>query len=150
LVVDQQPVRLILLDSLLYTNKVPGFLGRAQRDWLQKFLGASDECPTLIFVHHTLGDGDGELLDVERLLRIVRPQRKVKAIFYGHSHEYNFKEDEGLHLINLPAVGYNFADTEPVGWVDGIFTAKGAQLQLHAFGGNRSQDGSTKSLSWRA
>src|SRR2546422_5539601 len=61
--------------------------------------------PTLLFVHHTLGDGDGELLDVQRLFELVRPQRKVKAIFYGHSHKYARSEEHTselqsrLHLV---------------------------------------------------
>ncbi len=104
----------------------------------------------MLFVHHTLGDGDGELLDVQRLFELVRPQRKVKAIFYGHSHKYAFSQEEGIHLINIPAVGYNFSDEEPVGWVDAFFTPQGADLKLNAFGGNRAGDGKTKSLTWRS
>ena len=72
-----------------YTStKLPDYLGKAQRQWLADFLAGSDDRPTVLFVHHTLGDGDGDLLDINRLYRLVRPHRKVKAIFYGHSHEY--------------------------------------------------------------
>jgi 3',5'-cyclic-AMP phosphodiesterase len=149
LVVEQSFLRIILLDSLLFPNKVPGLLGKAQRDWLDKYLAGADGRPTVLFVHHTLGDGDGELLDVEALYRIVQPYSKVKAIFYGHSHEYSYKQHQGIHLINLPAIGYNFTDKEPVGWVDGKFTAEGVELTLRAFGGNRQQDGKTTSLHWR-
>src|SRR5205085_422809 len=117
LVVESPMVRFILLDSLLFTNKTSGFLGKAQRDWLARFLDNSDARPAVIFVHHTLGEGDNDLIDVERLFRIVSAHKKVKAIFYGHSHEYSFKTEQGVHLVNIPAVGYNFADREPVGWV---------------------------------
>jgi Icc protein len=150
LVVEDADLRLIVLDSLLYVNKTQGLLGKAQRDWLDKYLASSDKRTTVIFVHHTLGDGDGELLDAEALLRIVEPYRKVKAIFYGHSHEYSYRQFRGIHLVNLPAVGYNFADKEPVGWVDGVFSQEGAELTLRAFGGNRTQDGRTTALKWRA
>jgi 3',5'-cyclic AMP phosphodiesterase CpdA len=144
------PVRLLLLDSLLHVNDTPGLLGKAQRDWLAKYLRESDNTPTLIFVHHNLGDGDGVLLDTDRLLNIVKPERKVKAIFYGHSHRYNYAEADGVHLINLPAVGYNFQASEPVGWVEASLRANGADLTLHAIAGNPAEDGRTRSLRWRA
>ena len=149
-VIEGPSLRLILLDSLLYVNKVSGLLGKAQRDWLAGYLANADARPTLIFVHHTLGDGDGDLLDVERLFQLVRPQRKVKAIIYGHSHKYAFSQDDGMHLINVPAVGYNFSDEEPVGWVEAIVTATGVDMKLRAFGGNRAADGKSRSLTWRS
>jgi Icc protein len=113
-------------------------------------LEKSDRRATVIFVHHTLGNGDGDLLDIERLYQVIRPHKKVKAIFYGHSHEYAFSREQGIHLINLPAVGYNFSDKEPVGWVDARFTAEGVDLTLKAFAGNRNGDGKVTSLIWQA
>ena len=148
-VVNKPPIRLIILDSLFYVNKAPGLLGRAQRRWLQDYLKKCDETPTILCFHHTLGDGDGDLLDVPRLFDIIKPIRKVKAILYGHSHEYGFSEFEGIHLVNLPAVGYNFSDTEPVGWVEARLTAKGGDFTLHVVAGNKEKDGSVKKLAWR-
>jgi Icc protein len=150
LIIEEPFQRILLLDSLLYSNKTAGLLGKAQREWLDKYLASSDMRPHILFVHHTLGDGDGELLDAEALFRIVRPYHKVKAIFYGHSHVYAYAQSYGIHLINLPAVGYNFADKEPVGWVDARFSPSGVNLTLRAFGGNRSRDGQTTSLAWRS
>jgi 3',5'-cyclic AMP phosphodiesterase CpdA len=148
-VIERPPVRLIILDSLLYVNKVPGLLGKAQRQWLQDYLEKCDDTPTILCFHHTLKDGDGDLLDVPRLFSIIKPIRKVKAILYGHSHAYGFSEFEGIHLINLPAVGYNFSDTEPVGWVEAKLTAKGGDFTLHAIAGNKNKDGSIKKLTWQ-
>jgi len=150
LVIEKPVMRLILLDSLLYVNKAAGLLGKVQREWLAHYLENSDARPTILFVHHTLGDGDGELLDVQRLFELVRPQRKVKAIFYGHSHRYAFSQDDGSHLINIPAVGYNFSDEEPVGWVEAVFASSRVELKLHAFAGNREADGKSRSLTWRS
>lgn len=150
LVIEWPALRLVLLDSLLYVNKTPGLLGKAQRIWLADFLAASDARPTVLFVHHTLGDGDTDLLDAGRLFELVRPHRQVKAIFYGHSHRYTFAQEQGLHLVNLPAVGYNFNDQEPVGWVDAVFTAEGVELTLRALAGNRSNDGKQTALRWAA
>ena len=148
-VIDAGPLRVILLDSLYKTNVTPGFLGKAQRDWLNAYLSAHTDRPVLVFVHHTLDDGDTSLLDSDRMLAILKPHRHVKAVFYGHSHEYKFDVIDGLHLVNLPAVGYNFEDSAPVGWVDASMDAKGARLTLHAFGGNRAQDRQTRALTWR-
>jgi 3',5'-cyclic-AMP phosphodiesterase len=148
-VVHKAPVRLILLDSLLYTNKVPGLLGKAQRQWLEKYLAESDNTPTILCFHHTLGDGDSDLLDAPRLFRVVEPIQKVKAIIYGHSHVYAYSQHEGIHLINLPAVGYNFSDKEPVGWVQARLRSQGGDFTLHAVGGNRDADGRTTKLTWR-
>jgi len=148
-VVEKGPVRLIVLDSLLYANKTPGLLGKAQRQWLANYLKECDERPTMLCFHHTLGDGDGDLLDVPRLFDLVKPIRKVKAILYGHSHAYGFSRIEDIHLINLPAVGYNFSNAQPVGWVEAELAATGGKFTLHALAGNTEKDGSIERLKWR-
>ncbi len=148
LVVERPDLRFILLDSLFVTNQVAGLLGQAQRQWLQEYLARSDARTTILFVHHTLGESDTDLLDADRLFHLIRPHKKVKAIFYGHSHRYRFDKEGDVHLVNLPAVGYNFADSEPVGWVEAQFTPAGVELTLHALGGNRAQDGQRTTLPW--
>ena len=148
-VLEHGPIRFVFLDSLMEPNVTPGFLGKRQRMWLENSLRAGDGKPVLVFVHHTLGDGDNDLLDVEWLFRILVPARQVKALVYGHSHRYHFDTRDGIHLINIPAVGYNFADSEPVGWVEAALTAEGADFKLHATGGNREDDGKVVSVSWR-
>jgi 3',5'-cyclic AMP phosphodiesterase CpdA len=149
LVLDQPPVRILVLDSLMIVNQAAGLLGKAQRHWLADYLQKSDQTPTLIFVHHTMDEGDSSLLDADRLLAIVTPHKKVKAIVYGHSHAYRYDTAGGIHLINVPAIGYNFMDSEPVGWVDSVITKDGADLTLRAFGGNMQKNGRLTSLEWR-
>src|SRR4030095_1864967 len=90
LVIERPFMRLILLDSLFYVNKAAGLLGKTQREWLARYLEASDVRPIVVFVHHTLGDGDGDLLDVDWFFRLTRAHKSVKAIIYGHSHKYAF------------------------------------------------------------
>jgi len=148
-VVEKAPVRLIMPDSLLYTNKVPGLLGKAQRQWLKNYLTECDEKPTILCFHHTLSDGDGDLLDVPRLFSMIAPMRKIKAIIYGHSHVYGFSEFEGIHLINLPATGYNFSDSDAVGWIEARLGRRGGNFMLHAVAGNQDKDGSVTRLTWR-
>jgi hypothetical protein len=133
---------------LAVANKNPGLLGKAQRTWLRDYLNSSDEVPTLIFVHHTLGDEDWDLTDGDRLLEIVQPFRKVKAILCGHGHDYAYSVVDGLHVIRLPALG--FAEKEPVGWVDASFRKDGGDFTLRAIAGNTAQNGRTTSLRWRS
>ncbi len=147
-VVEHPAVRLIVLDSLMNVNQTPGLLGRAQRMWLTTELPKLADRPAVLFVHHTLGDGDGELLDAERLFTVVAPHPHVKAIFFGHSHVWATFRRDRLHLINLPAVGYNFSDQQPVGWVDARFRPDGVALTLRAFAGNRNGDGQTAFFAW--
>jgi hypothetical protein len=133
---------------LLYVNKAAGLLGAQQRAWLMEYLKTHREKPIILFVHHTLGEGDGDLLDASRLFEIIRPHRQVKAIFYGHSHAWQIGQRERVKLINLPALGYNFSEDQPVGWVDARFRRNGVDLTLHAIAGNRAQDGQTSSVRW--
>lgn len=149
LVIESAGLRVVVLDSLIETNTTPGLLGKAQRTWLATFLQQSSDLPTLLFVHHTLDDGDGSLLDAPRFFDILKPHRKVKAILYGHSHRYAYDMWEGVHLINLPAVGHNFNDDQPVGWVDAKLTPTGGAFTLHASGGNLEKDDKTVAVAWR-
>ncbi|MHB1307615.1 MAG: metallophosphoesterase family protein [Limisphaerales bacterium] len=148
LVIEHEVVRVVVLDSLLYVNKVAGLLGRDQCRWLAEYLPQHADRPVVLFVHHTLGDGDGDLLDAGRLFEIIRPHRQVKAIFYGHSHVWSLDARERVQLINLPAVGYNFRDQDPVGWVEARFHRQGVELTLRALAGNRTDDGKMTAVKW--
>ncbi|MFL6446315.1 MAG: metallophosphoesterase family protein [Bryobacteraceae bacterium] len=148
--IDAGPVSLVFLDSLLATNVTPGQLGKAQRNWLASYLDANASKTLVVFVHHQPDpENDGALVDAEALLAILRPRRAVKALFFGHTHEYRREQQDGLHLVNLPAVGYNFSDPYPVGWVDATFSPRIVTLKLHAIAGERREDGKVAELSWR-
>jgi Icc protein len=144
------PVRMILLDSLMFVNLWPGQLGNAQRQWLETYLRTCDDRPTLLFVHHTLNGGNTDMLDADRLLEIIGPAAKVKAVIYGHSHALDFATYKGIHLINLPAIGYSFHDSQPLGWLDARLTARGGEFTVRAIGGNRELDGYTRQVEWRS
>lgn len=150
LVVEGNAVRVIVLDSLIQPNLTPGLLGKGQRDWLNGYLDGAGAKPCVLCVHHTLDDNDGALLDAPRLFEIIKNRRQVKAVIYGHSHRYNYSTWEGIHLINLPAVGYNFNDKEPIGWVEARLTPKGGAFKLRAVGGNTEANGKTTELDWRS
>ena len=148
--VDAGPLRFVMLDSLLVTNISPGQVGKQQRAWLSSYLDGGGQKPTVVFVHHNPdAESDGALVDADRLLAILRARRAVKALIFGHTHVYAFDKTDGMHLVNLPAVGYNFADGNPVGWVEATFSGRSAKLQLHAIAGEKKNDGKVTELTWR-
>ena len=141
------PVRMVILDSLLLTNVYGGMIGRPQRTWLETYLQICDDTPTILFLHHT---PRADLLDAGRLFDVVTPIKKVKAVVYGHSHKYEFRQSDGLALVNLPASGYNFTNAQPLGWVEARLTGKGGEFVLHAVEGNTKHNGRTTMVRWRA
>jgi 3',5'-cyclic AMP phosphodiesterase CpdA len=148
--IDAGPCEFVLLDSLMVTNIAAGQLGNSQREWLTGYLQANTSKPTIIFVHHNLDpDDDNALTDAAQLLAIVRPATNVKAVIYGHTHAWKHDKQNGIHVVNVPAVAYNFKDSEPIGWTDAYFSAKGARLKLNAIGGNTARNGETLELAWR-
>ncbi|MBV8553219.1 MAG: metallophosphoesterase [Acidobacteriaceae bacterium] len=148
--IDTGPFQLVMLDSLMATNIVAGQLGKSQRAWLAEYLDEQGSKPLIVFVHHNPDpEGDAALVDAERLLAILRPRKSVKALLFGHTHFYAYDKQDGLHLVNLPAVGYNFADGNPVGWVEAAFRPQGAALTLHAIAGETRDDGKVTMLDWR-
>jgi len=145
-VVHVGPVRMIVLDTLLRVNGLAGRLGDSQRTWLERMLQSCDDRPTILFLHHTL---NGHLLDTRRLFEIIKPQGKIKAVVYGHSHRYGYSEVAGIHLINVPSTGYTIWSDAPVGWMDATLTARGGEFTLHTIDGNRALDGHRHTVLWR-
>ncbi len=148
LTVNAGPVKLIVLDSLLFVDLPWGRLGRGQRNWLRTYLNACDEIPVVLMLHHPV-IGKDALWDAEAFLEIVRPMAKVKAIVYGHSHRFGYSQIDGIHLINIPATGYNSENGQPVGWVDARLGVNEGIFTLHALEGNTRLDGDTTRLRWR-
>ena len=138
---------LIILDTLLHINRMPGMLGWPQRTWLETYLRTCDDRPTILFLHHT---PKVDLLDTGRLFRIIGPMAKVKAVVYGHTHHVKFSTYKGIHLINVPATGFNLGDSHPVGWMEAKLTSQGGEFLLHAMAGNRRLNGLTTKLAWRS
>ena len=143
-----------LLDSLDVVDKPPGKLEQAQRDWLAKALDGHKDKPALVMVHHNPHldptKPNGTLLDTAELFEVLLPRRQVKALFFGHSHKWDLKTQDGLHLVNLPAVAYPFAKDQPTGWVDCHLQAAGATLELRAHNEQHPAHGKKTELKWRA
>lgn len=151
-IVETPRANWFLLDSLEVTRQTPGRLGDEQRAWLAQALDMRPGKPALLVVHHNPVAPQGKpsgLLDTAELLSLVLPRRQVKAIFYGHTHAWRLAEQDGLHLVNLPAVAYPFAPTEVTGWVDCRLRDGGASLEMRAHDTNHAAHGKVTELRWR-
>jgi hypothetical protein len=137
------------LDSLELVNGVPGRLGDAQRDWLAQQLDSS-AAPAIVCVHHNPERLLVGLTDVEEFLAIVLPRRQVKAVLFGHTHEFRTWESEGLHFINLPATAYRFRADASLGWVLAHLRSGGIRLEFRAIDPRQAADGRIQDLCWRS
>jgi 3',5'-cyclic AMP phosphodiesterase CpdA len=153
-IVESARANWFLLDSLDVTKATPGRLGDEQRAWLAKALDARAEKPALVMVHHNPVSFDPTrppgLLDTAELLALLLPRRHVKAVFFGHTHTWRQTEQDGLHLVNLPAVAYPFQKDEVTGWVQCQLRDGGAALELRAIDRQHPAHGQVVPLAWRA
>lgn len=153
-VIKAQQVNWFLLDSLDVVDKSPGRLEQAQRDWLAKALDEHQDKPALVMVHHNPHldptKPNGSLQDTAELFEVLLPRKQVKALFFGHSHKWDLKERDGMHLVNLPAVAYPFAKEQPTGWVDCRLKPGGMTLELRAHNVQHSAHGKKTEFNWRA
>jgi len=105
-------------------------------------------------VHHNpiaAGGTASGLTDTEQLMAVIRPRKHVKAYFFGHTHKWSVKRDDsGIHLINLPPVGYVFEAGQPSGWVRADILTNGARLELRCLDHAHKAHGQVMGLKWRA
>ena len=153
-VVEAKRANWFILDSLEVTKQTPGRLGDEQRDWLGKALDAHPGKPALVMVHHNPMSANDEkkigLLDTAELLEVIGPRKQVKAVLYGHTHTWRHTEKDGLHFINLPAVGYPFKVGELTGWVDCKLRDDGATFDPRAHDPQHPEHGKVLDVAWRA
>jgi Icc protein len=160
-VVDRQSALLpssrvnwFVLDSLEKVNSTPGFLGEAQRDWLNRALKENAGKPAIIVCHHNpqvMGDPKNGLQDSEQLMAILRPLQHVKALIFGHTHDWGVQQDvSGIQLVNLPPTSYVFTRGRPSGWVLAGLREQGMRLEFHCLDPKHAANGQVVDLKWRA
>lgn len=151
LMLDAPHANLFLLDSLDVTNKTPGVLGETQLQWLTGALDAAADKPAIVMLHHN-PDSRPEpsgLTDTAALFAAILPRRNVKALVFGHSHNWSLGVQDGLHLINLPPVAYVFGADKPNGWVNARLTANSMKLELRTLDATHPLHGQQTDLAWR-
>ncbi len=154
-VIEMPRANLFVLDSFDPKNAVGGILGATQLKWLAAELDARKTKPAVVCVHHPLqfdapksGRANG-IADTTDFWPVLKDRAWVKAFVFGHTHTWRLAERDGIHLINLPAIGYPFAKTEVSGWVDAHFTEKGVKLEVRALDPKHAKHGDKAELTWR-
>jgi 3',5'-cyclic-AMP phosphodiesterase len=155
-VITSALVNWVLLDSLQSTDLTPGSLGESQLAWLDRTLLGLPDKPTIILTHHnpkpsTVPEGKKTtwLTDTEGFISVVDRHAKVKAWFFGHTHNWQVTtKNSGLHQINLPPVAYVFDQARPSGWVTARVDAKGMSLELHALDTAHPEHAQRHRLEW--
>lgn len=144
-----------LLDSLHQVNVVTGMLGDEQLAWLAESLTRMSDKPAVLISHHhpqfeppAEGRPWGGIMDTDRLMGVVGQHRHVKAMIFGHTHNWSLRRHGDLQLINLPPVAYVFNDSHPNGWVDAQVRPDGLDLTLHTLQPDDERNGSTVSVDW--
>jgi 3',5'-cyclic AMP phosphodiesterase CpdA len=151
-VVESPRANWFVLDSLVDTNKVPGTVGEPQLKWLEGALDARKDKPAIVMVHHNPDREDptrGGLTDTVAVMDFLAGRRQAKALIFGHTHRWSVKEENGIHLINLPAVAYVFQAGDPSGWVDVKLSDEGGTLELRCVDPTHKQHGEKHDLKWR-
>lgn len=155
-VVSSARIHWVLLDSLDKINNTPGNLGEAQLAWLDRTIAALNDKPTIVMVHHDPqrevpeGKKFTGLLDTDALLSRISAHKKVKALIYGHTHNWQIKNGDktGLHEVNLPPVAYTFNKQRPNGWVRATVRDDGIDLELRSLNPDHPEHGKKTSLQW--
>ncbi|MBL9115319.1 MAG: metallophosphoesterase [Verrucomicrobiaceae bacterium] len=148
-------VNWVLLDSLETVDQTPGLLGDAQLGWLDRTLRDLPNKPTLIVSHHDLqgplveGKKATGLKDTEALIKVIEQHSKVQAYIHGHTHRWEVKtRNSGLHVINVPAIGYAHNPVQPTGYLTARVTDKGISIQLQALDSKHSAHLQKHDLEW--
>jgi 3',5'-cyclic-AMP phosphodiesterase len=142
-----------VLDTLDKVNVTPGKLGEDQLRWLAGALDDRPDKPAIVFAHHNLDPMNpktGALTDTDALYEVMIPRRQVKAYVFGHTHHWEHKQHEGIHLVNLPPVAYPFNKDDPNGWVHCQLNDKGATFELRALNDQHPKQGQKLELTWRS
>jgi len=142
-----------LLDSLDITNKTPGELGNDQLGWLARELDLCPQKPALVVVHHDpqFSTPTSGLRDTAALMEVLAPRRQVKALVFGHTHDWQVSSHaSGIHLVNLPPTSYLFKPGRPNGWVRCTLAGDRAEFELRSLDPQHPEHGKIQRLAWRA
>ena len=158
-VLKTERANFFLLDSLYNTERTvtEGDLGMKQIGWLTRALDNHVEKPAIVICHHNVNQPEaksdtaqkGGLRDGAELVDALLPRKHVKAFIFGHTHEWQHWELDGIHFINLPTTAYIFDPDEPRGWVDVRLEKRGMSLMLESLDKTHPKHREKFVLRWR-
>ncbi|MGV3483579.1 MAG: metallophosphoesterase family protein [Planctomycetaceae bacterium] len=154
-VIETPRANWFLLDSLTQVNVVTGELGAVQREWLAQALAARTDKPAFVIVHHNpqfeppaADQPWGGIRDTKELMALLTRHKQVKALIFGHSHNWSIARHGDLNLVNLPPVAYVFAAGKPNGWVRAEVLEDRLVLELRTIDPAHKQHGERVELAW--
>ena len=152
IVLETPRANFFVLDSLDKTNVTPGRLEQPQLEWLAKELDARKDKPAILVAHHDPQIGlprINGLLDTQAFYDVIVPRKQVKAYVFGHTHRWNVRQHEGIHLINLPPTAWVFDSAQPRGWVDARLDNGRISLRLNTLDGRHEKHDQKFDLEYR-
>ncbi len=153
IVLETPKANFFILDSLDKTNVTPGRLDQPQLEWLAKELDARKDKPAILVAHHDPQIGLPKitgLLDTQAFYDVIVPRKQVKAYVFGHTHRWNVRQHEGIHLVNLPPTAWVFDNAQPRGWVDARLSDGGISLRLNTLDGRHEKHNQKLDLEYRS
>ncbi|MEA5452826.1 phosphodiesterase [Leptolyngbya sp. CCNP1308] len=137
-VVDDYPIRLIMLDNTLPGEK-SGRLDHQRLAWLEAQLVRAPEAPTLIFMHHPPFMTGIPWMDRRRvggsdaLADLIAQHSQVERISCGHLHRVMYLRWAGTIASTQPSLAHqSFLDLQP--HTASQFVMEPPAYQLHIWG----------------
>ncbi|MBP86590.1 MAG: hypothetical protein CMJ64_07740 [Planctomycetaceae bacterium] len=175
-VLKSQHANLVLLDSLTMQNadrpvKGPGRLGKKQLAWFEAVLDSQSDKPAVVILHHNVNPSDeyrqrtgeedfivssadpfrgfkGGLEDTDRFLALLHARPHVKAVVFGHMHQFQIFKSRKTFFISMPPVGYTFGPKEAVGWIRMLLRDSGVTLEVQTLDTEHARHQQRIDLSW--
>jgi len=79
----------------------------------------------------------------------AQSRTQVKALVFGHTHDWHHYERDGVQFVNLPPTAWLFKAGRPRGWVDLNLTETGATFELRSLDTKHPEHGQKLDLKWR-
>jgi 3',5'-cyclic AMP phosphodiesterase CpdA len=134
-VIDEHPVRLIALDTLIPT-KVGGAMDAERCAWLDARLGEAPGRPTLVMMHHPpfamgIDHLDRWLLEgADAFGQVIARHKQVERVICGHAHRAVALRWHGTTISVCPSTAHQFTlDLKPRS--PAIYSFEPPGFQLH-------------------
>ena len=130
---DLENWRIIFIDSVV-ENTIAGTITPEELKRLTKQLDQSSQSHIMLALHHPIvsmqssWDDSLSLNNAKALFDVIAPYANIKAITWGHSHEYKVFNKNNIKLYSCPSAVKQFNQTTPY---------QGAYLSFKLFGDGR-------------
>ncbi|KKM70601.1 hypothetical protein LCGC14_1439080 [marine sediment metagenome] len=141
--------RCIALDSR--GKRTRGLVTPRQIKWLENQARGAAGKNVLVFMHHhPARKGMTGISDSQQFLAAIDRHPNIRAIFFGHRHEMEFKQHAGrVHLIGVPATSWIFKARRARGWMLLTPGKKSLKVEFVPLSAKEPKQGFIKDLTWK-